>query len=249
MIDRLPPAKTGLVEQAHRTPRNEARNDFNAWLQEGSTNGAASEVVAHTEQAPALDPIISTSDASIQIEFRAADGRQETVTAPWGLAATGQLAWTSAGTWHSEAVPGIPSALHSIRLRGAAFSVSTRAEAVVSAGANATALQVRNASSAGVQANRPDALGRAADGANTARASLAGSVESWRERLMRWVQQQGRDPVVWIRDFRLEEREVLELTHRLRVQARESGFDLARIVVNGREVWCASSYSKAEETR
>jgi hypothetical protein len=64
--------------------------------------------------------------------------------------------------------------------------------------------------------------------------------------MVRWLEQKGHDPAVWVRDYRLEPAEAGELAAALRMQAREHGITLERIVVNGRELWNAHAMYQPE---
>ena len=54
---------------------------------------------------------------------------------------------------------------------------------------------------------------------------------------MKWIERDGRDAVVWLRDFRIDDEQAARMADGLRRFAEEQGVSLERIVVNGRERW------------
>lgn len=75
----------------------------------------------------------------------------------------------------------------------------------------------------------------------------ASVVEPWLARLLRWFEQQGQDPTVWIRDYRLDDAASQAVVNEVRTLAQEQGWQLERIVVNAREMWRAPIRSYSEE--
>lgn len=71
----------------------------------------------------------------------------------------------------------------------------------------------------------------------------------WAHRLIRWLQQQGHTPTIWLRDYFLDKTTTPVLIAQLRAQAREHGLVLQRIVVNGHELWRADARTDLEGTR
>jgi predicted O-linked N-acetylglucosamine transferase (SPINDLY family) len=59
----------------------------------------------------------------------------------------------------------------------------------------------------------------------------------WMARWIKWVERDGHDPVLWLRDYRIDDAETRRVVDALRGLAREQGISLERIVVNGREFW------------
>lgn len=59
----------------------------------------------------------------------------------------------------------------------------------------------------------------------------------WVARWMKWIERDGRDAVVWLRDFRVDDEQAARMADGLRRFAEEQGVSLERIVVNGRERW------------
>lgn len=68
-------------------------------------------------------------------------------------------------------------------------------------------------------------------------ASHAPAAIEWVARWMKWIERDGRDIVVWLRDFRVGDEQAARMADGLRRFAEEQGISLERIVVNGRERW------------
>lgn len=62
----------------------------------------------------------------------------------------------------------------------------------------------------------------------------------WAERLMRLTRSHDGEATVWLRDYGFKESDLTPFVSRLIQRGRESGFQIGRIVINGREVWCAN---------
>lgn len=62
----------------------------------------------------------------------------------------------------------------------------------------------------------------------------------WAERLMRLTQRSNGEATAWLRDYGLKEGDVSLVVSRLIQHGRESGFQIGRVVINGREVWRAT---------
>jgi len=61
----------------------------------------------------------------------------------------------------------------------------------------------------------------------------------WAERLMRLTRDGDGQSTVWLRDYRLQAGDVEPVVERLRWHGRQEGVPIDRVVINGREVWCA----------
>ncbi|MGH8076440.1 MAG: hypothetical protein ACREPE_03815 [Lysobacter sp.] len=83
--------------------------------------------------------------------------------------------------------------------------------------------------------------------AELAAAAPASMAEPWLARLLRWFEQQGQDPVVWIRDYSLNDDASQAVVNEVRALASQQGWKLQRIVVNAREMWHAPDNRFAEE--
>ena len=189
-----------------------------------------------------------SSDAmQVKLQFLGGDGRLEAVAVPLRLAATGRMAWATTqarGLDSATAVAGLMSA----RVNDAAASklqlMAPTAGAEVPVGARAGQSPLMHGMTAAQSAH----IAGGDTETSSSRAWLAAAAESWLERLLRWTHRHGHDPVAWVRDYRLDENGARDLTRSLQSRARAEGFALARIVVNGRELWRAPSYSHSSET-
>lgn len=59
----------------------------------------------------------------------------------------------------------------------------------------------------------------------------------WVLRWMKWIERDGHDTVVFLRDFRIDDEQAARMADGLRLFAEEQGISLERVVVNGRERW------------
>ena len=84
---------------------------------------------------------------------------------------------------------------------------------------------------------RITARGVEAPGAATIGAASAPVVSEWLSRWMKWIERDGHDPVVLLRDYRMDGDETRRVVDSLREFAREHGVSLERVVVNGHEFW------------
>lgn len=67
--------------------------------------------------------------------------------------------------------------------------------------------------------------------------SHAPAAAEWLARWMKWIERDGRDVVVWLRDYSIDEDQAARFVDGLRSFAQAQGVGLERIVVNGRELW------------
>jgi len=74
-----------------------------------------------------------------------------------------------------------------------------------------------------------------------AAASDGTSTLLWSERSLRFTPQRDGTAIAWVRDYRLESREVPRLMEALRGEARAKGVSLSKIMLNGREAWSSRS--------
>jgi hypothetical protein len=84
---------------------------------------------------------------------------------------------------------------------------------------------------------RPALRAGDASAAATLGAASAPVVSEWLSRWMKWIERDGHDPVVLLRDYRMDGDETRRVVDTLREFAREHGVVLDRVVVNGHEFW------------
>jgi hypothetical protein len=84
---------------------------------------------------------------------------------------------------------------------------------------------------------RPALRAGDASAAATLGAASAPVVSEWLSRWMKWIERDGHDPVVLLRDYRMDGDETRRIVDTLREFAREHGVVLDRVVVNGHEFW------------
>ncbi len=87
-------------------------------------------------------------------------------------------------------------------------------------------------------APRPVGVSSPSPGAPTpAVPSAAEAGAPWQQRWLQWLQGQGADVQLRLRDYRLQESDYPRLIEQLHHFTREQGLTLTRLMVNGRELW------------
>jgi hypothetical protein len=261
MIDRLlPPEHSQIPEQRTRVQDNGPR-DFKDWLQSPPQHSgnhaddvrgdriqeARTPLTVGELHGAAREPAAGVpGDVHVQLHFMKSGGQQESVVVPMRLAATGRLAWVT-----SIRATGIPTVTSRECPIGPLQSVAAQSERTGTIGtgyAMASGDAVSMSVTSHPSTDEPlSQVGGDDMEIRSGRAWLTGAAESWLQRLLRWTQRHGHDPVVWIRDYRLDGGGARDLTRSLQSRARAEGFELARIIVNGRELWRAPSYSHSQE--
>ena len=195
------------------------------------------------------DTRIANADAVIEpvlrveLHVRLHRGALEIVSVPWHLAANSQLSQMLFNVGEAASVPfgrtadprvaikanaGEPSVFEAL----GAQSYPIDSERI---GRLLGAASVRD--STPLKANTP-----------TANVTSAGApVASWVERLVRWVEQTGHDPEIWIRDYALDRGTASRMAETVRALSQEQGVRLERIVINARELWRATTHASPRE--
>lgn len=239
----------------HQPPAREGSADFNRWI--GSDQGRsaaagdagaqrdaeASAIAAGAAPSLSIDGVpLAGADLLLEFHVSGRGGEQELLALPWRLSANGRLSHLL------DAKPQPPdTGLASSPARAAA----TRANAALAeAWVEYRMCHLVSADAVPPQSlpmpNLADPLQSGASPADASESAAApprqagdGALAPWASRLLRWIESEGRDATLWIRDYRLDPdaaRRLGELMHGL---AREHGTPLQRIVVNGRELWRA----------
>jgi hypothetical protein len=185
---------------------------------------------------PAIAPAAAPEVARVEMELVDASGSRTLVTLHWQLAATGHLAQRSAAdVAHAAlalshavgshgAAPVAPSPVAASARVPAALAAAARADGAPRAMPVATPMRT-TAAIGGDEAGVP------------AHAQGAPASTEWALRLFRWLERDGRDAAIFLRDYRLDDTEASRLSDVLRGFAREHGLTIERIVINGREHW------------
>lgn len=198
--------------------------------------------------APALDLMHWRERVSSVVEFhvRNPQGERELVAMPWRLMASGALAQSMDGQGPVDPAVAMVASMHaaggfahaaaarSVAATGHADAAGPRSEA---AGSNATVqlpAMVRAAGTDDPMQLRPLPMSSPA-------------AAEWLARWMKWIERDGRDPIVLLRDFRIDDDEARRVVDGLRAFAQEHGVGLDRIVVNGREFWRRPDPSQRQE--
>lgn len=267
MIDPLLSAAMPLPTRTHANEAPPGTPSFLQWAltsptQQGQESGMPPQLDA-TLDPSTLDTFIgldaSSAAATLQvaewqghmssvIEFhvRNPQGERELVAMPWRLMASGALAQRlGARGFVDPAMAAMTSMFDATAAAHIATAQTVGATRLVSAaglgsdaaGANATVLQP--ATLRVVEADDPMSL--------PSLPSASPAAAEWLARWMKWIERDGRDPIVLLRDFRLDDDEARRVVDSLRAFAQEHGVGLDRIVVNGREFWRRPDLSQQQE--
>lgn len=203
----------------------------------------------------AIDSALETLDSvqwrervSTVVEFhlRNPQGERELVAMPWRLVASGRLA-------QSLGARGFIDPAAAIRNAYAGNAVASTPVASVQSAAG-----IRHAMAAGLPgdalegapmplAAAPRAIGVEDRATLPSLSSPSPVAAEWLARWMKWIERDGHDPIVLLRDFRIDDDEARRLVDGLRAFAQEHGVALDRVVVNGREFWRRSDLSQPGE--
>jgi hypothetical protein len=189
----------------------------------------------------AVSAVVDPQDLAtqtLQVHLRKPQGEREVVSLPWRLAAGGRLD-------QSLRVPGMlaPPGMASSSTPGGGVSPTNVGMAVFDALGRLQTLGLppgARASGEGVLPPgtvRPALRAGDASAAATLGAASAPVVSEWLSRWMKWIERDGHDPVVLLRDYRMDGDETRRVVDTLREFAREHGVVLDRVVVNGHEFW------------
>lgn len=173
--------------------------------------------------------------AMLELHVRNPQGEREVVAMPWRLMASGHLA-------HANAMSGMPGQASVVD--GARPGAETLAATAVALPglpfvSPASMSPVFAGKGAPIAAVLSQASGSTRDDVATLQAmsSNAPAAAEWLARWMKWIERDGRDAVVWLRDFSIDEDQAARVVDELRSFAQAQGVGLERIVVNGRELW------------
>lgn len=178
------------------------------------------------------------ANAMLELHMCNLQGEREVVALPWRLMATGRLAQSIDG--HAGA--GAPrGALSSTSIASAAATIALSAQPATGglgvAGTLADTSSTRVALPSSTSMIAAHAAGDVEATATATSAPASSAAVEWLARWIRWIERDGHDPAVWLRDYRIDDDEARRVVDDLRALAREHGISLERIVVNGREHW------------
>lgn len=173
--------------------------------------------------------------ATLELHVRNPQGEREVVAMPWRLMASGHLA-------HANAMAGMPGALSVASVAHAgldAQAVSATASPGVPLASHGGSLPAFENTGAVIAASTSQSANRTRDdvAALKTMSSHAPAAAEWLARWMKWIERDGRDAVVWLRDFSIDDDQAARVVEGLRSFAQSQGVGLERIVVNGRELW------------
>lgn len=199
-----------------------------------STKSPPPSLLAQSVHAPAW-----AGPTTLELHFRHGDGTATVMTSHWGLVANGHLsqAWASTPNATSDSGSQVaPSAASKVDCAsvGVTFPDGVKAPpSEMKGGLMKTTAVLPNASM------RPDAADETL-APEMRRIRQAAEVAPWMPRLLRWLEGGQAGEVVWVRDYRLDERDAVELVAAVRKFADEHRISLERIVLNARVLWHAN---------
>lgn len=173
--------------------------------------------------------------AMLELHVRNPQGEREVVAMPWRLMASGHLAHANA----MSGMPGMavePGGAHPVADAQAAATAAAPASLSMSSGSwlpifDGKGIPVAAMSSQSPTRSRDDVA------ALKTMSSHAPAAAEWLARWMKWIEREGHDAVVWLRDFSIDEDQAARVVEGLRSFAQAQGVGLERIVFNGRELW------------
>jgi hypothetical protein len=174
--------------------------------------------------------------ARLELHVCNAHGEREVIAMPWRLMASGHLAQSAAAVQG-----GVADATSADTVSGAMKGHVPASTQLVASGASTSHPAHGDAGRHMV----PFASVSTVESARTrdktifaqSHAPHAPAAIEWVARWMKWIERDGRDAVVWLRDFRVDDEQAARMADGLRRFAEEQGVSLERIVVNGRERW------------
>lgn len=190
----------------------------------------------------------SDTGPTIEIRIQGENGVHQVITTPWRLMATGELEYGIASVNNPAATPDASTAV--VQARQAQRSDGsmrmleghTFAALPVAGGTSVAYGMYRNESpAANVSMN-----GRSLDETLSMAQAVPATAE-WLSRWFRWVERDGRDLALWVRDYRIGDREAAGVVNGVLTFVREHGIPVGRIVVNGREHWSRQQPQDHEE--
>lgn len=250
MIERTSQTPEPASAAPRKMAREAARGDFGACLEQAHAEADADArlaVASSSELTNSAAPLApQQSHQQLELHVRDAAGLRDTISLPWRLVATGRLDWAiQRGRGGVEdADPSRRGGISQVQSSTSMGMLQPWLHRGTAPTLNRPPVSVSHANQSAPSAQlAADDEGSAAG----SRAQLLLAADTWRERLIRWIERQGHDAAVWVRDYRLDEGGARDMAESLRASAREHGFELERIVINAREVWHAQRPGNNQE--
>lgn len=186
--------------------------------------------------------------AVVEFHLRNPQGERELIAMPWRLMASGRLAQSLGAGGYADPATLLPAAYPGGTIVPAQ---SAGAQSVVgirhAVGASLPGDPIETASMSSTAVARAIVADDDAPLPSLPQSPPSPAAAEWLARWMKWIERDGRDPVVLLRDFRIDDDEAGRLVDGLRAFAQEHGIELDRIVVNGREFWRRPSFQPSRE--
>lgn len=272
MIDPLLSTALPLPIRAHPNEASPDTPSFLAWALGVPTQGEQSDpqlpqpdvIVDPVAQETCIDigatdlaTAVATLDAGqwreqvpvlIELDVRNPQGERELVAMPWRLMASGRLAQSLGAGGYAGSATLLPVAYPASAIAPAQMAGAQSVAAIRHAvGADLSGDPLETASMSPTAVARAIAADDDAPLPSLPLSSPSPAAAEWLARWIKWIERDGRDPVVLLRDFRIDDDEAGRLVDGLRAFAQEHGIELDRIVVNGREFWRRPSFQPSRE--
>lgn len=181
------------------------------------------------------------AEVAFDFHFRRGPQADEIVSVPWRLRSSGRLSQHPSTFAIADAMP-LAGAMPQLALTARQAQMAPP----VPAAPAAIATQIVSMQESLLPRAEPEVRRATANaaGADPLAPSRTADATAWAERLLRWLEREGRDPEAWIRDYALDDRAAERVADAMRGLAQERGVRLERIVVNGRELWRAPHANK-----
>lgn len=245
MIDRLPPSMHPAATSQPAGPRAQPATSFDQWIRpavrDGSPNagGDNDRTSASSEVAAAVlrdaGQAQEIGEAMFSFHVRGKSGAVEVFSVPWRLGANAALSHLTRAAYEAGTLLDLRAASESVRQTVSPAHASTAAPAA-SQGTPTSTIPTSAPFASRASLTSASQVGpRSA--VELGSATPAAIAEPWLARLLRLLDQQGHDSVLWIRDYRLDDAAAQAMVAEVRSMAERQGWKLERIMVNGRDLW------------
>jgi hypothetical protein len=181
--------------------------------------------------------IAEATSVLLELHTGDANGVREVVSLPWRLAAVGRLSQELGGGFAMLPVVGVRREALFMEANPAVVAMASDGAGTVASAHRASELGVGNSTVPIASRSRIEAQSGIDSSASSLPVVASSAAAQWLARWTKWIEREGRDPTLWLRDFRINGSEADRIVENFRAFAREHGLTLDRIVINGREFW------------
>lgn len=236
MIDRLDQNEALMPRHDRPARGNPKQEDFQKALGDQRASEYNMETTAMqypTEFAPSSEAPIPVGNAR---KVEALGIPVESILLPWQLIAQGAM----------SQIARAPLAIMQLPTRVKEDSVDHSSESAQGRFAESNLLVSAEANTASTVTSGPTLspsifteLASKLDETKVARSLGAGMPNPWSERMVRWITDANQSVTAWVRDYRLTDDDIRIVVDRLIEHSKSQGVPLSRVVVNGKQCWCA----------